>query len=152
MSQSNSVVLKTVSTIGYTIALLFTLNLLNILTNWLFGYIVGPVFDWFYKINIVYKILLIVFGAPTILYIVFDLSKILSLYINRFFSKLFIETSATVIISIILVIANIVLGIIDIWYLVHWDFWIIILWLIMVIFIIEINGMLLIKTDKKSLH
>lgn len=134
----------------YTIVLAFTLHLVNIFLNMLFGYIVGPVFDWFYRINLFYKIFLIFIGAPLILYSIFNISTLIGVYINRIISRIFKVNFAILIISMILVISNIILSIIDIWYLLHWDFWIIIFWLIMVIFIFQINMTFLLNTNKKA--
>jgi hypothetical protein len=138
------------SSILYAVVLIFILHFINIFLDILFGYIVGPVFDWFYRINLFYKICLIFIGAPLILYSLFNLSKFIGLHINGFISKIFKVNFATLIISMILVISNIILSIIDIWYLLHWDFSIIILWLIMVIFIFEINMTFLLNTNKKA--
>lgn len=138
-------------TIGYTIALFFILYIINCLINLVFIYAAYPAFEWFYGISFGYKIILFLIGAPSILFSIFGFTQYASIIITEFLLKWFTENSATIIISIILVIINIVLSIIEIWDALKWDFWIIIMWLIMVVFIIQMNAMLVYTTTKKSL-
>ncbi len=147
---SKSTFLNVFSTIGYTIVLSFMLHLVNISIDFIFEYVMFPAFDRFYKIHFIYKIILLIAGAPALLYLVFDFSKLIGLQLNRVLMKIFVQNSATIIISILLCCSNIIFGIIYIWIYLQYDFWRIIMWLMMLFFIIEMNAMFLFKDYKKE--
>lgn len=139
-------------TIGYTIALILILHAINNMLNWIFGYITGDFFNWFFHIGLVYKILISFVCIPSFFYVIYELTDFVSIYIVYFAKKWFVQNNATIIISFIAVLANIVMSTIEIWILLKWNIWIIVMWITMFMLMLEFNLMLIRGYRTNKLH
>jgi hypothetical protein len=134
-----------VSTCGYVVTLFFVLWANNLLINWALNKLILPFFGWFYSVSLLLK-LVIVFGFGTItLVILFGLFMWLTTIIGIALSNIFLYNKPTYIISILMCLTNIVISIFDMWPYLSWDFWKIIIWLLLAYFIFQMNWVFVFK-------
>ena len=137
------------STIIYMVVLYFILWGNNLLINWLMNNSIIPLLVWFYRLSIVWKIILILIGGVTVVSLMIAVSTWVGGIVSMILSFIFIYNKPTYIISVIMVCVNIIFSEINIWHLFHFDFWIIVIWLIISLFIIEMNTVFIFRDRKE---
>lgn len=130
---------NTFLTIIYLIILSGILLLNNLAFAWVTSKIVAPIFDWFYGIHWIWKILIITFGGGGLIAIFYNILSTFGSLINYLFSSKFPNNIITQIGSIVLCLINIIYMEIQIWPLFQFKFWIFLLWLIIAGAIIQVN-------------
>ena len=133
------IIKQTIITLIYTLTLAFVLYLNNLGLVWVITNILTDLFEWFYNIHFLWKILLIFVGGTVIITIILSLFKSISAIISTFLNIIFPYNKAMKIISYILCFWNIIILEIAFWPFLSFDFWIICMWLIISFFIIETN-------------
>jgi hypothetical protein len=126
-------------TIFYVIVLSFILFLVNLALGWLIEHFVSPLFEWFYKINLIWKIFLLLFGGLIFISLVLNLFRLLTSFVGILLNNIFPYNKAIRIISIIMCTLNIIESESQLWSFLRPDFWIICMWLILSFFIVQIN-------------
>lgn len=134
-------------TIAYLIVLSIILGLNNIAFGWLTTKAIIPLFEWFYKLDLFWKIIVLFFGGISIISILYNLLSFLGVMINLFFSNVFPSNKVTLIGSIILCVLNIIYLELFAWRLPKHDFWLFGLWLIIATIIIQLNWIFVYKSE-----
>lgn len=127
------------STTLYTILLILVLDANNYGLSWLIEKVIDPIFIWFYYLGWFWKWALISIGAPAIVFIILNFFKTIGFFINTIICKFFLYNKVALWISIILCISNIIyieLNLID---MLNWNFWVIVYWIILSVFVISTN-------------
>lgn len=139
---------QTLSTLIYIVVLFFALWADNLLINWALRHFIIPFFDWFYDLNFFIKIIFIALVGTLTAVIIFGIFMWITEMVSRILAYIFIFNKVAYYISIIMVLTNIVFSIIDMWASIRWDFWAIIIWLLIFYFIFQMNWALVFKNRK----
>jgi hypothetical protein len=138
------------STFLYVIVLFFILWGNNLLINFSFRTVILPFFSWFYDLKWYFK-LVIVFGFGTLAgMIIFGVFMWITAIVGVVLSFIFLYNKSTFYISVVMVLANIIFSLIDIWKYIEWDFWRVFIWLLIFYFIFQMNWAFVFK-DRKVL-
>lgn len=137
-------------TIIYVITLSFILYANNIAICWLIDNVISNLFEWFYNIHWVWKILLIFFGGYVVVAFILSTFKILTAVISGLINIIFPYNKVIGILSIVLCLWNIIALEIAFWPFLKFDFWIICMWLIISFFIVEVNLIFIFKNPKNE--
>jgi hypothetical protein len=133
------------STIIYAGLLAVILALSNIAMTWILHAALIPMFQWFVGISIFWKIMLWLAGITSIFTLIVDLFSMGAGLINFLMSRVFLENTAMIVVSLILCMGNLIFCVVGIWPFLHWDFWIIMFWLLIFGFIWQVNWMFVYK-------
>lgn len=137
------------STLIYPVVLFFILWGNNLLINWGLKAFILPFFGWFYNLGFLFKLLFISIIGSTSLLLVFGLLMWLTAMIGMVLSYVFIYNRAVYIISIILVLINFTGSAIDMWAFIKFDFWGVIIWLMLLYFVFHMNWAFVFRDRKE---
>ena len=126
-------------TITYLIILFFVLSLNNLAFEWLTLKVIAPIFEWFYKQDLFWKILILFVGGLGVISVFYTLLSMLGVVVNMFLRNVFPYNKVTSIGSIVLCLINLISLEIFAWQLPKYDFWLFGLWLIIALVIVQIN-------------
>ncbi|MBS1533219.1 MAG: hypothetical protein JSU01_23165 [Bacteroidetes bacterium] len=139
----------TFSTVMYIIVLFFVLWGNNLLVNWGMHHWIGPFFDWFYRLTTFWKLMFIIVAGTTSLIIVFGLFMMVARIVGMVLSFIFIYNKASYYISILMVLANIVFAVISMRSFIAWNFWAVIIWIMLFWFVVQMNWAFVFKDRKE---
>jgi len=128
-----------ISTVLYIIVLFFVLWGNNLLINWALFQFIIPFFGWFYNLSFILKIIFIVFAGSITAAIIFGFLIWLVKLIGKALSYIFLYNKPTFYISILMVSVNIICSIIDMWAFIKFDFWSLIIWILILNFVFLMN-------------
>ena len=139
------------STVIYTVVLFFVLWGNNIFINWGLRTFILPFFGWFYGLGLMVKILLII-GLGTLMRVVlFGLFMWAAEIVSRILAYIFIFTKTAYWVSVLMVLTNFIFCSIDMWKFVQWDFWSVVIWLMLLWFVFQMNWTFVMQ-DKEKLE
>ena len=127
----------------YLIYAVIVYSILYGTTLWLIEGVVYDILNWFNERNIFLKLFLLFIGATVILTLIFNLAGTIVAVFSTI-NLLFPVNLFTNIVSRILALINIILSTIAIYKTIpFWDFWFIIEFIILILFVISINRILI---------
>lgn len=127
----------------YLIYAIIVYSILYGMTLWLIESVVYDILNWFNERNVFLKLFLLFIGATVILTLVFNLAGIIVSAFSAI-NLLFPVNLFTNIVSRILALINIILSTIVIYKTIpFWDFWFVIEFIILILFVISINRILI---------
>ena len=133
----------------YVFALAGCLFLLDIGLEWFLNDVLFGLLDWFNRLGLILKILLFAVGGVGLLYLLFGVFSLAAAFINELVLQWFPVNLFTVTVSVILVLCNAVLGIIELWRMPEaFGFWIVLELLLLSYFVFHVNWMLVLRMDK----
>lgn len=119
-------------------------SLLYSFTIWFINDVFYNIFDWFNKLGLFLKIIILVFGFGLFSIIVINLSMTIIAAFSYFINSIFPKNLFTKIISRILALINILSSIYYAYHtILNWTFWTIIEFIIIISFVVSINRMLI---------
>jgi hypothetical protein len=135
----------TFSTVLYAIVLGIILFFNNLGITWLLHHALFPLFEWFYDLSVFWKLFIILAGLTFVFTTILRFYKIIANIISTIISNIFLENWATLIISMIFCLSNLILITIQMITLWRWDFWLAIFWITIWFFVFQMNVIFIFK-------
>lgn len=133
---------QTMLTILFTVSLYLTLYLARILIEGAIDYAILPSFNWFNKLNFIWKIVIFLF-CGSLLFWLFDICKAIALALSFGIAKIFKINRTMVFISYLFFVLAILSELINIWSIYNkgWQFWPVLEFIALSVFVIQMYGM-----------
>lgn len=137
------------STVMYSIVLFFVLWGNNLLITWGMRHFIGPFFNWFYELSTFLKLTFIILVGSVSLAIVFGIFTWIARIVGIILPFIFIYNKPSYYISILMVLTNIVFSTIDMWPFIIWNFWGVVIWLMIFFFVVQMNWAFIFQDRKE---
>lgn len=132
----------------YFVVVIVILFFLNLALGWFFDNVVFNILDWFNRLSLVWKIVLLILGGITILQVLLGLFAMIAKFLSSLIFSFAPVNNFTVISSLILATVNTIYNVIVLWKIApNYSFWVVIELIFLSFFIWSLNTVVVAKTE-----